>query len=308
MNVIRQPLAPDFIQSKRTNAPILWIASNCNAWNNRHLYIQELMKYINVDSYGHCLNNKPSPSSEEERADLLRQYKFYLAVENSNCDDYVTEKLFDTFMASTVPIVDGPNHYEPYLPNNRSVIRMDAYPDPRKLADYINYLDKNDTAYLEYIAPFRDQTVPEQERLDVDFYAQWGDRTKFDLTSAWCGVCHGILPWWQALHNTSMDFQQDQMNYLRADTSCSPAGKWDYITYGPPYLPHWRPSLPDEFTRPNHPNHRKLAPYSIRSLHTYGMDDSSKMTWMIFSFYCSLFTGFLCFLLYRKRTRPSPFP
>jgi hypothetical protein len=327
MNIIRQPLADDFVQLKRSGAPILWIASNCEAWNDRHLYIKELMKYIQVDSYGKCLNNKPSPGGEQERADLLRQYKFYLAVENSNCDNYgkcvcvcvcayytggltllflsitvATEKLFDTFMASTVPIVDGPMTYEPYLPNNRSVIRMDAYPDPEKLADYIDYLDKNDTAYLEYIAPFRNQQVPEQERLDADFYDAWANRTKFDLFSVWCGVCHGVLPWWyQRSLNLTMDgFRPDQLDYLRADKSCRPEGKWAYAAYGPPYLPPWRPTLPDEFTRPDHPNHLKLGNYSIRPLDTHGLDPSSRFAWMLFSFYCVLFTGFMGFLLYRR--------
>ncbi|CAO3596159.1 unnamed protein product [Absidia cylindrospora] len=307
MNIIRQPVPDDFISTKRTNAPILWIASNCEAWNNRHVYINELMKYIQVDSYGRCLNNKPSPGGEQERADLMRQYKFYLAVENSNCDNYATEKLFDTFMASTVPIVDGPINYQPYLPNNRSVIRMDAYPDPRKLADYISYLDKNDTAYLEYITPFRNQQVPEPQRLDLEFYDAWANRTKFDLFSVWCGVCHGVLPWWhQRYLNRTMDgFRPDQLDYLRADQSCRPEGKWSYASLGPPYLPNWRPNLPDEFTRPWHANHRSLAPYSIRDLNTYGLDTSSRVTWMLFSFYCILFTGFMGFLLYRKRTKTS---
>jgi hypothetical protein len=37
--------------------------SNCKAPSGRHHYIQELMKYIPVDSYGKCLHNKDVPKN-----------------------------------------------------------------------------------------------------------------------------------------------------------------------------------------------------------------------------------------------------
>lgn len=90
MDVMNQPVVPkDLMATKTGSAPILWIASNCDAWSGRHHYVQELMKYIQVDSYGKCLNNKAfPPESDTDRNRLMAQYKFYLAIENSNCDDY----------------------------------------------------------------------------------------------------------------------------------------------------------------------------------------------------------------------------
>jgi len=39
---------------------------------------------------------------------LERDYKFYLAFENSNCDDYITEKLWHTALRSASNIlIDG---------------------------------------------------------------------------------------------------------------------------------------------------------------------------------------------------------
>ena len=43
---------------------------------------------------------------------LERDYKFYLAFENSICRDYVTEKFFKSMLYSTVPIVYGGADYE----------------------------------------------------------------------------------------------------------------------------------------------------------------------------------------------------
>ena len=38
--------------------------------------------------------------------ELGRKYKFYLALENSDCDDYITEKVFrNAFESGMIPIV-----------------------------------------------------------------------------------------------------------------------------------------------------------------------------------------------------------
>ena len=73
-----------------------WFASNCNAGNKRHNYVYELEKYVNVDVYGLCGISCPKNDDGEERCydQLDNDYRFYLAFENSNCKDYVTEKVY----------------------------------------------------------------------------------------------------------------------------------------------------------------------------------------------------------------------
>ena len=73
-----------------------WFASNCNAGNKRHNYVYELEKYVNVDVYGLCGISCPKNDVGEERCydQLDNDYRFYLAFENSNCKDYVTEKVY----------------------------------------------------------------------------------------------------------------------------------------------------------------------------------------------------------------------
>jgi Glycosyltransferase family 10 (fucosyltransferase) C-term len=74
---------------------VAWIVSNCNAANQRYEYAVELSKYISVDIYGSCGKLQCSHKGGNNCNELLnKQYRFYLAFENSNCKDYITEKLY----------------------------------------------------------------------------------------------------------------------------------------------------------------------------------------------------------------------
>ncbi|KAG0236078.1 Alpha-(1,3)-fucosyltransferase 11 [Actinomortierella wolfii] len=137
-------------------APVAWIASNCKSLNHRQYYVKQLLKYIDVDIYGKCLKNKEWPrnpdGTELDTYEVVAPYKFYLAIENSNCDDYVTEKLERPFALGVVPIVDGPKDYSPFIPSNNSVIREDDFDSPAHLATYLHQLDKDDTAYMSHLS------------------------------------------------------------------------------------------------------------------------------------------------------------
>lgn len=42
-------------------APVLYIQSDCDTPIGRDYLVQELSKYIKIDSYGKCLNNREFP-------------------------------------------------------------------------------------------------------------------------------------------------------------------------------------------------------------------------------------------------------
>lgn len=73
---------------------VAWFVSNCGARNGRLEYARNLSKFIDVDIYGSC-GDKRCPRASHGCLDMLdTDYKFYLAFENSNCQDYITEKFF----------------------------------------------------------------------------------------------------------------------------------------------------------------------------------------------------------------------
>lgn len=80
----------DYVRNKTKK--VAWLVSNCSPANRRREYAYELSKYITVDIYGKC-GTKKCPKNKCINW-IAEHYKFYLAFENSNCKDYITEKFF----------------------------------------------------------------------------------------------------------------------------------------------------------------------------------------------------------------------
>ena len=73
----------------------------------------------------------------------------FFSFENSNCDDYVTEKLFSVLKLDVVPIVFGGANYSRMAPPF-SYIDARNFRNARDLADYIKLLSANDYLYRQY--------------------------------------------------------------------------------------------------------------------------------------------------------------
>ncbi|XP_071801026.1 alpha-(1,3)-fucosyltransferase 7-like isoform X1 [Asterias amurensis] len=133
---------------------VAWMASNCaGTFWPRTAFVKELQKYIPVDTYGACGTLKCKPSwSTKCTVDLMRQYKFYLSLENAECGDYITEKLWNKPLTQgVVPIVYGPPRkvYEDLAPPN-SFIYIGDYKNMQELADHLKLLDSNPKLYAKY--------------------------------------------------------------------------------------------------------------------------------------------------------------
>jgi len=89
----RKPTTINYAANKTKK--VAWFVSNCGAKNNRLEYAHALQKFIQVDIYGACgTKNCPRHSGDHCLDILSKEYKFYLAFENSNCRDYITEKFY----------------------------------------------------------------------------------------------------------------------------------------------------------------------------------------------------------------------
>ena len=149
---------------KRKRKQVAWMVSHCETSIRREDYVAELQKYIDVDVYGKC-GKLRCPRNETHWIShpkcykrLATEYKFYLAFENSICNDYVTEKLFSILQHDIVPVVLGGADYTRIAPPH-SFIDARQFEGPEQLADYLKRLDTDDDLYAEYFEWKKDYEV-----------------------------------------------------------------------------------------------------------------------------------------------------
>ncbi|XP_054271110.1 glycoprotein 3-alpha-L-fucosyltransferase A-like [Macrosteles quadrilineatus] len=188
----------DFAANK--TGKVAWFVSNCGARNGRLQYAHELQKYIQVDIYGACGNLVCPRSISEKCFDLLdKKYKFYLAFENSNCKDYITEKFFVNGLKHKVlPIVMGarPEDYAKVAPKN-SYIHVDDFESPKHLAKFLHKLDQDDDLYNSYF--------------------RWKDTGEYIDSGFFCRICsllHADFP--------DKNYHEDMNKWWHADGICTP--------------------------------------------------------------------------------------
>lgn len=131
---------------------IIWISSHCftKMWLRKH-FAYDLAKLIHVDMYGKC-GQFQCKLGNPSCADIFKQYKFILALENSCCEGYITEKFWNALaFFNAIPVVVGApkSDYERLAPNN-SFIHADDFGSIKELAEYILKVSQNKELYDSY--------------------------------------------------------------------------------------------------------------------------------------------------------------
>ena len=131
--------------------------SNCEAVRTE--YMRQLMSFVQVDSYGSCLRNKNDlvarygENFKSAKTDLAKKYKFTLVFFNQDCDYFVDDRLTHALTAGSVPVVMGTDKLDEFLPINlqNSVIKVRDFKSPQHLADYLQYLSRNEIEYNKFL-------------------------------------------------------------------------------------------------------------------------------------------------------------
>ena len=192
-----RPIAIKF-KSKRKTASVLFVNSNCGTNSKRETFIQKLMDQgLKIDALGGCLRNFPDNSTEVKIIssfnltllwEFASQYKFVIAMENSICDDYVTEKFgmltYDIFSfnsgrlgnvinAGVVPIIyldiehrcPDYSKFVPFDNNNppeASYINLAQFSSAKEAANYISDVAENETIYNKFLW-YRNQNLTDAD-------------------------------------------------------------------------------------------------------------------------------------------------
>ena len=126
------------------------VISNCgNKFSEFRMdFIKKLSEYKKVDMGGKCQNNLNG--NIKNKVDFLSNYKFSIAMENSNGDGYLSEKIVDSFLAGTIPIYYGDYILDEFI-NPKSYILIKGEKDIEKKINYIKKIDNDDDLYKSII-------------------------------------------------------------------------------------------------------------------------------------------------------------
>ncbi|KAG7270283.1 hypothetical protein CRUP_037507 [Coryphaenoides rupestris] len=129
---------------------VAWVISNWSESQERVAFYYQLIRHIRVDVFGRA--GQPLPEGRSV-VQLARRYQFYLALENSQHTDYITEKLWNAVLAGAVPVVLGPprDNYERFLPPE-AFIHVDDFPSVRGLARYLLLLRRTPALLRRHLA------------------------------------------------------------------------------------------------------------------------------------------------------------
>ncbi|XP_026566808.1 alpha-(1,3)-fucosyltransferase 11 [Pseudonaja textilis] len=175
----------DRLRRQQGLAPLLYLQSHCDVPADRDRYVRELMKYIQVDCYGRCLNNQKLPNmrlmdtstattEDSEFMNFISKYKFHLAMENAICPDYMTEKLWRPMHVGAIPVYRGSPSVRDWMPADHSIILIDDFGSPKELAEYIDFLDRNSDEYLKYLKYKSPHGITNQFLLENMRKREWG--------------------------------------------------------------------------------------------------------------------------------------
>lgn len=140
-----------------------WVVSNSRA-STRNLFFEKLSEYKKIDSGGKFKNN--IGYIVKNKNEFLKNYKFSICFENSKSLGYVSEKIFDSFEAGTIPIYFGDDSIKELI-NPKAYIHVKDKNDIYNKIELIKKIDQDDSLYESMIKEkiVLNDSVYEQEYL-----------------------------------------------------------------------------------------------------------------------------------------------
>jgi hypothetical protein len=135
----------------RTRRFAMALVSNCKNIERIQL-IKQLEREIpnSIDFYGKCGTRVCNANCVE----LAKNYKFYLALENSvHCKDYITEKFWKNgLLSGAIPVVKGAAKTDFLNQNvlNGSFIHVDDFVSVHDLAEYLIKVNQSESLFQSY--------------------------------------------------------------------------------------------------------------------------------------------------------------
>lgn len=156
-----------------------------------------------------CLPAEEVTNRDNLYRTMMAPYKFYLSFEQASCTDYITEKLFNVLRAqNAIPVALGGMDLADYqrAAPPHSYVHVDEFANVRQLADRLEYLASNDTAYNEYFWWIRHYRVPSTWHHYLDAQCQLCQRLNEIKAAGSSLVTSRDL---RSLHSSSLNCRND---------------------------------------------------------------------------------------------------
>lgn len=156
---------PDFEDETMLNREFCSIVVS-NSWRNPIVFefFNLLNDYKHIASGGRWRNNVGGRVSD--KLDFISRYKFNVAFENMNVEGYITEKIFEPFVACTIPIYWGCRSVKKEV-GEGAYIDISDFDTLDRAIDYIKKVDNDDNLYLQML----------REKVQLPYtYDEWCDR------------------------------------------------------------------------------------------------------------------------------------
>jgi len=142
--------------------------------HTRNRFMEKLSEYKRVDSYGAFMNNTGirapgSHTGDPEYWDFLGKHKFNLCFENANQQNYITEKLLNSYLAGSIPVYWGTNQALSWF-NPRAFLYLEDETEEAmdRLIEKIKRYDNDATLYSEMLAqPLMIGEIPEEMTIET---------------------------------------------------------------------------------------------------------------------------------------------
>ncbi|XP_029957150.1 alpha-(1,3)-fucosyltransferase 4-like [Salarias fasciatus] len=150
---------------------VAWVVSHWTDDLERVHFYNHLKEYIKIDIFGGA--GTILPEGKGSVVKMIRQYRFYLAFENSQHTDYITEKLWNAVRGGAIPVVLGPSrkNYERFLPPE-AFIHVDDFNTVQELAQYLLKVKDSPSLITMHLSWRKDYSL---------YFATWDEH--------YCTVC-----------------------------------------------------------------------------------------------------------------------
>ena len=88
-------------------------------------------------------------SSQNSKLSTMTQYKMILSIENSICDDYVSEKIYVPLLHGAVPVYLGAPNVAEHIPDKDAIINLHDFADAKAAGAYLQSMLADPAAFYQ---------------------------------------------------------------------------------------------------------------------------------------------------------------